>query len=101
MKKRNREISILFIFTLLSLAVFVLSEIASVSIILYSTKKDMIDLFRFGAMLNYLWVTNPIPLILSIFGAIRSHKYRKYYFAIICFSAAIWLIGGIMIAMCF
>lgn len=98
MKKRNREFSILFLFAILSLAVFVLGEIASVSMILYSAKKYVIDLFRFGEMLLRLWVTNPIPLVLSIIGAVRSSQYRKYYIAIICFSAVVWLIGGAMIA---
>ena len=98
MKKRNRKFSVLFLFAILSLAVFVLGEIVSVSIILYSAKKTVIDLFQFGAALLCLWVTNPIPLVLSIVGAVRSRQYRKYYIAIICFSAVAWLIGGAMIA---
>lgn len=97
MKKVNRDFSILFCFTLVSLTVFVIGEIVSVSMILYSVQKDMINLFQFGSGLLGLWATNPIPLIASIIGVDRGLRYRKHYLAIICLSPVIWLIGLLMI----
>lgn len=98
MKKESRKFSILFLFTILSYAVFILGEIVSVSIIIYSANKHTIKLFRFGEILLCIWVMNPIPLVLSIIGASKSRSYRWYYIAVIFFFAIVWLIGGAMIA---
>ena len=93
----------LWIVAVIAAGLYVLATILSVSLILYGSHqyaihRELNDAFRIGNILIYAWMTNPIPLILALFGLRRDRNHRKRYWSLILLTSLAWLLGGMMIA---
>ena len=85
----------LWITTVIAAGIYLL---VSVSLILYGIYQHRIEIFRAGNKLVYLWMFDPIPLILSVFGLIRERARRKMYCVVIVLTSLAWLVSGMLLA---
>lgn len=72
----------------------------SVGSIMYGAYNDQNTLFDFGNRLVYLWMFNPIGLILSIVGLFGKATKRRYILCIVIMMV-MWLSGVMAIASIF
>lgn len=88
----------LWITTMIIAGIYLLSVLLSVALIRYGAHLERNNVFLRGAMLLYLWILNPIPLVLSVIGLIRDKERRLIYCAAIVLTSLAWLVGGMLIA---
>ena len=88
----------LWITTVIAVGIYLLAILLSVSLILYGIYQHRIEIFRAGNKLVYLWMLNPIPLILSVFGLIHDRERRRRYWTVILLASLAWIGGGVLIA---
>lgn len=69
----------------------------SMGCILYGSDK----VFQFGNNLVYLWMFNPIVIILSVIGFIRRKKNRGKFILCAVLSIISWIVAGMLVAMRF
>lgn len=69
----------------------------STGCILYGSDK----VFQFGNNLVYLWMFNPIVIILSVIGFIRRKKNRGKFILCAVLSIISWIVAGMLVAMRF
>ena len=69
--------------------------------ILYGSFYDSYSTFQLGNMLVYLWMFNPIVIILSVIGLIRREKNRGKFILCAALSVISWIIASMMMAVVF
>ena len=69
----------------------------STGCILYGSDK----VFQLGNNLAYLWMFNPIVIILSIIGFIRRKENRGKFILCVVLSIISWIVAGMLVAMRF
>ena len=89
---------LLWITTVIAACLYLFSVIVSMSLILYGIYQDHNEAFCTGNKLVYLWMFNPISLILSVFGRTHDLERRKKYRAAIILTSVAWLVGVMVIA---
>ena len=87
----------LWIGTVIATCLYLLSVIVSMSLILYGIYQDHNELFWTDNKLVYLWMFNPIPLILFVFGLICDRERSKKYCAAIVLTSLAWLVSSMLL----
>ena len=89
---------LLWITSVIAACLYLFSVIVSMSLILYGIYQDHNESFWTGNKLVFLWMFNPIPLILSVFGLICDRGRRKIYCAAIILTTIAWLVSGMLLS---
>ena len=95
--KNNKFMIITMVVTLIYCCICFISA----GCILYGTFYDSYSAFQFGNMLVYLWMFNPIVIILVIIGLIRRQKKRGKFILCAVLSVISWIVAGMMMAVAF
>ena len=69
--------------------------------ILYGSFYDSYRVFQFGNFLMYLWMFNPIVIILSVIGLILRQKNWGKFILCVVLSIISWVVAGTMVAVRF
>ncbi len=75
--------------------------LVSAGCILYGAFYESHSVFQLGNALVYLWMFNPIVIILSAIGLIRRHEKWGCFALCAALSAISWILAGVMIATVF
>ena len=95
--KNNKFLIITMVVTLIYCCLCFISA----GCILYGSFYDSYSAFQFGNRLVYLWMFNPIVIILSVIGLIRRKKNRGEFILCAALSIISWMVAGMMVAMRF